>query len=176
MKMKFNAKKLCLAAAFMALNIVLSTFGVPVPGGKIYINGIVICFAALFLDPFSAFAACGVGAYLGDLMFYPAPRFVSLIVRGVQAVAVSLISGGYKGELPKLYKSVIAVSVGAVLSVCGYTFGKFFYIGEGWWAYASAKLPFQILQDVICPAISVALIYLTPLKKYAFPGGAIAKK
>lgn len=38
MKMKFNAKKLCLAAAFMALNIVLSTFGVPVPGGTISVK------------------------------------------------------------------------------------------------------------------------------------------
>ena len=171
--MKFTTKRLCLAAVFMALNVVLSSFGVPVPGGKIYLNGIVICFASLFLDPFSAFAVGGVGAYLGDLFFYPAPRYVSLIVRGASAVAISLISGGYKQKAPEIWRAVVAVCAGAVISICGYTFGKYFYVGQNWWGYATAKLPFQIAQDVICPAISVALIYLTPLKKYAF---ACAKK
>lgn len=166
--MKFTAKRLCLAAVFMALNVVLSSFGVPVPGGKIYLNGIIICFASLFLDPFSAFAVGGVGAYLGDLFFYPAPRYVSLIVRGVQAVAISLISGGYKRNKPEILRAIIAVCVGAIISVCGYTFGKYFYVGTNWWGYATAKLPFQIMQDVVCPAVSVALLYLTPLKKYAF--------
>lgn len=166
--MKFTAKKLCLAAVFMALNVVFSSFGVPVPGGKIYLNGIIICFASLFLDPFSAFAVGGVGAYLGDLFFYPAPRYVSLIVRGVQAVAISLIAGGYKQNAPEIKRAIIAVCVGAIISICGYTFGKCLYAGPEWWGYAMAKLPFQIAQDVVCPAISVVLLYLTPLKKYAF--------
>lgn len=169
--MKFTTKRLCLAAVFMALNVVLSSFGVPVTGGKIYINGIIICFASLFLDPFSAFAVGGIGAYLGDLWFYPAPRYVSLIVRGLQAVAISLISGGYKEKAPQVWRAIVAVCVGAVISVCGYTFGKYFYVGQNWWGYATAKLPFQIAQDVICPTVSVILLYLTPLKRYAFKQG-----
>lgn len=165
--MKLTTQKICLTAAFMALVVILSSFGVPVLGGKVYLNGIIICFASLFLDPFCAFAAGGIGAYLGDLIFYPAPRYVSLIVHGVQAVAVSLISGGYKKQ-PELWRACLAAFIGAVISVCGYTFGKYFYISDGWLAYATAKLPFQILQDFICPAIGVALMYATPLKKYAY--------
>ncbi|MCI5517490.1 MAG: ECF transporter S component, partial [Roseburia sp.] len=44
----------------MALNIALSSFGVPVPGGHFYLNDIVICTAAILLDPFSAFLVGGV--------------------------------------------------------------------------------------------------------------------
>lgn len=79
--MKRNIKKstyrLCIAAMFMAINIALSSFGVPVPGGHLYLNDIVICLASLVLDPLSAFAVGGVGSFLGDFFFYPTPMFVS---------------------------------------------------------------------------------------------------
>ena len=42
---------LCTTAMFMALNIAMSSFGVPVPGGHLYMNDIVICTAAILLDP-----------------------------------------------------------------------------------------------------------------------------
>ena len=61
---------LCVTAMFMAFNIVLSSFGVPVPGGRLYLNDIVICTAALILDPMAAFIVGGVGAFIGDFLFY----------------------------------------------------------------------------------------------------------
>ena len=33
---------LCVSALFMALNVVMSSFGVPVPGGHLYLNDIII--------------------------------------------------------------------------------------------------------------------------------------
>lgn len=59
MKKKFSAKKLCLIAAFTALNVVMSSFGLSVTGGKIYLNDAVICFAALSLDLFYSFVVGG---------------------------------------------------------------------------------------------------------------------
>ena len=44
-------KWLTVTAMLMALNIALSSFGVPVPGGHLYLNDIVICTAAILLDP-----------------------------------------------------------------------------------------------------------------------------
>ena len=38
-------------AVFMALNIAVSSFGIPVPGGHLYLCDVVICTAALLLDP-----------------------------------------------------------------------------------------------------------------------------
>ena len=47
MKKTLTVKNLTLAAMFMALNIALSSFGVPVPGGHFYLNDIVMI-AAVF--------------------------------------------------------------------------------------------------------------------------------
>jgi len=69
----------------MAMNIALSSFGVPVPGGHLYLCDVVICLAAILLNPFEAFVVGGVGSFLGDLLFYPAPMFVSLVTHGLQA-------------------------------------------------------------------------------------------
>ena len=33
---------LCITAVFMALNVAMSSFGVPVPGGHLYMNDIII--------------------------------------------------------------------------------------------------------------------------------------
>lgn len=56
---------LCTTAMLMAVNVAMSSFGVPVPGGHLYLNDIVICLAAIILDPFAAFMVGGVGAFLG---------------------------------------------------------------------------------------------------------------
>ena len=58
---------LCTTAMFMALNVALSSFGVPVPGGHLYMNDIVICLASIILDPLAAFLVGGVGAFLGEV-------------------------------------------------------------------------------------------------------------
>ena len=96
MEKKNNKKKtvlwLCTTAMLMALNVAMSSFGVPVPGGHLYMNDIVICTAAILLDPLGAFLVGGVGAFLGDLLFYPTPMFVSLVTHGLQAVVISLFS------------------------------------------------------------------------------------
>ena len=88
MEKKNNKKKtvlwLCTTAMLMALNVAMSSFGVPVPGGHLYMNDIVICTAAILLDPLGAFLVGGLGAFLGDLLFYPTPMFVSLVTHGLR--------------------------------------------------------------------------------------------
>ena len=53
-KGKKTAVWVCTTAMFMALNVAMSSFGVPVPGGHLYMNDIVICLAAILLDPLAA--------------------------------------------------------------------------------------------------------------------------
>lgn len=38
---------ICITALFMALNIMMSSFGLPVPGGHLYLNDVIICTAAV---------------------------------------------------------------------------------------------------------------------------------
>ena len=137
---------LCYTAIFMALNVVMSSFGIPVPGGHLYLNDVVICTAAIILDPLAAFCVGGIGAFLGDLLFYPLPMFVSLATHGLQAVVISLCSRCLMKDRPVL-ASGIGVALGAVIMVVGYSLGRAFIYSTP--EYALLKLPFQILHAVV---------------------------
>ncbi len=134
---------LTITALFMALNIVMSSFGIPVPGGHLYLNDVIICTASILLDPFGAFLVGGVGAFLGDFFFYPAPMFVSLVTHGLQAIVISLC-------VHKLFpqKRSIGITVGLILgiviNVVGYSIGRAFVYATA--EAAMLKLPFQIFQ------------------------------
>ena len=130
-------KVMAVTAILMAFNIVLSSFGVPVPGGHMYLNDVIICTAAILLNPF--------GAFIGDLLFYPTPMFVSLVTHGLQAVVISLATRRLGKDRPS--GSAIGVAIGAVIMVVGYSLGRAFIYSTP--EYALLKLPFQIAQAVV---------------------------
>ncbi len=149
MNKKNNRKRttvwLCITALLMAMNVVMSSFGIPVPGGHLYLNDVIICTAAILLDPFAAFMVGGVGAFLGDLFFYPTPMFVSLVTHGLQSVVISLFAHHTLKKHP-VAASGIGVAVGAVIMVAGYSLGRAYIYSTP--EYAIIKLPYQILQAV----------------------------
>lgn len=153
---------ICVTGLFMALNVFMSSFSIPVPGGHLYLNDVVIDTAALLMDPFSAFLVGGVGAFLGDLFFYPTPMFVSLVTHGLQAVAISLLSQKLLKKEQKL-ASVPALAVGAVIMVAGYTFGRAYIYGTP--EAAMLKLPYQILQAAVGAVCAWLLVWKCGLKK-----------
>lgn len=153
---------LCTTALLMALNIAMSSFGVPVPGGHLYMNDIVICTAAIILDPLGAFMVGGVGAFLGDLFFYPTPMFVSLVTHGLQAVVISLLSRHVLKKHPVL-ASGLGVAVGAVIMVVGYSLGRAFIYSTP--EYAILKLPYQILQAVVGAVAGMLLCWKCGIKR-----------
>lgn len=151
-----------LTAIFLAMNIALSSFGVPVPGGHLYLNDVVICLASLLLSPFYAFVVGGIGAFLGDAFFYPTPMFVSLVTHGLQAIVISLIAHKILKNKP-IAASIIAVAVGAVIMVVGYSLGRAFIYSTP--AYALLKLPFQIFQAVFGAIVGTFLCWGCGIKK-----------
>ena len=153
---------LCTTAMLMAMNVAMSSFGVPVPGGHLYMNDVIICTAAILLDPFAAFIVGGVGAFLGDLFFYPTPMFVSLVTHGVQAVVISLCSRYLLKKHPVL-ASGIGVAIGAVIMVVGYSLGRAFIYSTP--EYAVLKLPYQILQAVVGAVMGMLLCWKCGIRK-----------
>ena len=151
-----NTMWLCTTAVLMAMNVALSSFGVPVPGGHLYLNDIVICTASIILDPLAAFMVGGVGAFLGDFFFYPAPMWVSLVTHGLQAIIISVFSHYVLKKKPVL-SSGIGVTIGAIIMVVGYSLGRAFIYSTP--AYAVAKLPFQILQAVVGAVFGMLLCW-----------------
>lgn len=163
-KNRYTTYRLCITALFMALNVAASSFGVPVPGGHLYINDIIICTAALILDPFSAFMVGGVGAFLGDMLFYPAPMFVSLATHGLQAVVISLFAHYIMKKHPVI-SSGIGVTLGAIIMVIGYSLGRAFIYSTP--EYAILKLPYQILQAAVGAVAGMLLCFKCGIKKLA---------
>ena len=149
---------LTVTAFLTAMTIVLSlsVFSIPVPGGHLYFCDVIINTAAILLDPFAAFVVGGIGSFLGDFFFYPAPMFVSLISHGLQAVAVSLISHRIF-QRKKIVGSSFAVAVGSLIMVLGYTLGRAYVYSTP--EYAILKLPFEFLQAGFGAAVSVILLY-----------------
>lgn len=166
MEKKNNKKKtvlwLCTTAMLMALNVAMSSFGVPVPGGHLYMNDIVICTAAILLDPLGAFLVGGVGAFLGDLLFYPTPMFVSLVTHGLQAVVISAFAHHAMKKHPVL-ASGLGVAIGAVIMVVGYSLGRAFIYSTP--EYAMLKLPYQILQAVVGAVAGMVLCWKCGIHK-----------
>ena len=148
--------KLCIAAILMALNIVMSSFSIPVPGGHFYLNDIVICTSAILLDPFYAFMVGGGGAFLGDFFFYPVAMFVSLFTHGLQAIVISIFSHRILKNHPVL-ASGLGVFIGAVIMVVGYSLGRAFIYSTP--EYAILKLPYQILQAGVGAIIGMILCW-----------------
>ena len=163
---KSNAKittlKLTTAAVFMAMTIALSSFGIPVPGGHLYLCDVAIRLGAILLNPLEAFIVGGVGSFLGDMLFYPAPMFVSLATHGLQAVVISLISHKTLKNRPQL-ASGIGVTVGAVIMVIGYTLGKTFVYST--FEYAMIKLPYEIAQGAIGAILGMVLCWKCGIHK-----------
>ena len=163
---KSNAKittlRLTTAAVFMAMTIALSSFGIPVPGGHLYLCDVAICLGAILLNPLEAFIVGGVGSFLGDMLFYPAPMFVSLATHGLQAVVISLIPHKTLKNRPQL-ASGIGVTVGAIIMVIGYTLGKTFVYST--FEYAMIKLPYEIAQGAIGAILGMVLCWKCGIHK-----------
>ena len=149
----------------MGLNIAMSSFGIPVPGGHLYLCDTVICTAALLLDPFAAFVVGGVGSFLGDMIFYPLPMFVSLATHGLQAVVISLMVSRAIYSTPKTHfvRALIATLTGAVIMVVGYTLGKTFVYAT--FEYAMIKLPYEIAQAAVGAVFGMILCWKCGIHK-----------
>ncbi|MBR4458757.1 MAG: ECF transporter S component [Clostridia bacterium] len=150
-------------ALFTAMNVILSmsVFSIPVPGGHLYFCDAVINTAAILLDPLAAFIVGGVGSFLGDFFFYPAPMFVSLVTHGLQAAAVSYLSRRLLRNRPVL-GSGLAVTAGSLIMVIGYTLGRAYVYSTP--EYAVLKLPFEVLQAAFGAAVSMFLLYSMRLR------------
>lgn len=160
-----SVKLITSTALLLAMNIIMSmsAFSIPVPGGHMYLNDVIIVTAAILLDPLHAFIVGGVGAFIGDFLFYPAPMFVSLVTHGLQAVIISLCTR-YLLKGKKIPASVIGATIGWAVTVIGYTIGRAYIYSTP--AYAVLKLPFQILQTFVGSGAALLLCWKCGIVKF----------
>ena len=161
---RISTRKITVTAVLLAMNIIMSSsvLSVPVPGGHMYLNDVIIVTAAILLEPFYACLVGGVGAFIGDMIFYPTPMFVSLAVHGLQALLISLFVHRWMKSRP-VPASLVGALAGWVITFTGYTLGRAFVYSTP--AYAVAKFPFQVLQTAVGSALALLLCWRCGLVK-----------
>ena len=155
-------KRLTVAAFFMALVIILSSspLSIPVPGGHFYFNGIIIFLVALIFPPAQAVIIAGIGSFLGDFFFYPAPMFVTLATHSLQVLVISaLVVNKNAGKI----KVITALLLGGIVDIIGYYLGRSYVYANV--SYAILKLPFDIVAVILGAAIAYFIYYHTSFLK-----------
>lgn len=169
--MNITVRKITFAALMMALNVAFSCYPLPLGVTNLYLTDIAVCVAGIILPPLLAFVAGGVGAFLGDVFFYPKAMFVTLAVRTVQVVLISVFSHYIMKKKPAL-SSFIGCIIGAIIMAGGYSFlGAIIYgnlptIGAAM-EYALVKLPFEALQATVGVTVAIPLCYKFRLRALA---------
>ena len=160
--MKISVRQITFTAILTAITAALCSFHIPLGFANLYLVDIAVCMAGILLNPFFAFIAGGVGAFLGDLLFYPQAMIVTLIVRTVQVVIISVFSHYIMKKKPFI-SSLIGCCIGIIVMAFGYSyFSALFYSNI---EYALAKLPLEALQATVGVIVALPVCYKFRLRE-----------
>ncbi|MBQ9485349.1 MAG: ECF transporter S component [Clostridia bacterium] len=160
--MKITVRQITFTAILTAFTALLSSFGVPLGFATIYLCDIAVCVAGIVLNPILAVIAGGFGTFIGDLIFYPKAMFVTLIIRTVQVLIISVFSHYILKKKPVL-SSLIGAIIGIIVMAFGYSyFSALFYSSI---EIALTKLPFEALQATVGVAVAIPLCYKFRLRE-----------
>jgi uncharacterized membrane protein len=162
---EFESASKTIYLAIMAILTALTTVAtamvsVPFPTSTGYLNfgDILVMTSGIILGPVGAFFAGGVGsatadAVLGYMPFVP----ITFVVKGSEAMTVSLISRYRNGGDSIRVLDIVALAAGALVMLTGYLLGEVFIIGITWMA-ALLELVFLNLIQVTVGAIVAAVV------------------
>ena len=160
--MKITVRQITFTAMLTAITTALCFFKIPLGFANLYLVDVAVCMAGLLLNPFLAFIAGGVGAFLGDLLFYPQAMVVTLITRAVQVIVISVFSHYIMKKKPFI-SSLIGCLIGVMIMVSGYCFfATLFYSSI---EYAFSKMPLEALQAVVGVVVALPLCYKFRLRE-----------
>jgi uncharacterized membrane protein len=114
-----DIRRITMTALMAALIFVLTAvprIPVPATGGYVHLGDAGIAFAAYAFGPGVAAVAGGVGTALADLLGFPQWAIFSLLVHGIQGLAM----GAIVQKQVDLTRAILAIAVGTGIVVAGY--------------------------------------------------------
>ncbi len=160
--MRISVRQITFTAVLTAITAALCSFHIPLGFANLYLVDIAVCMAGILLNPFLAFVAGGVGAFLGDLLFYPQAMVVTLIVRTVQVVVISVFSHYIMKNKPFI-SSLIGCVIGVIVMAFGYSYFSVLFYSRI--EQALAKLPLEALQAAVGVIVALPLCYKFRLRE-----------
>jgi len=164
---RMDIRRITLTALMAALIFVLTVvprIPVPATGGYVHLGDAGITFAAYAFDPMIALLAGGIGTALADLMGFPQWAIFSLVIHGLQGLAMGLVVRKTKNLLSIL----ISVILGTLIVVLGYFVAGTILVGVG---VATSELLPNAIQGISGGVIGVPLYFAVrraypPLSRY----------
>ncbi len=147
---------IAMTAIFMGMTIISSSFSIPLFTTRVYLCDVFINVAAILLDPLAAFFVGGVGAFLGDVFFYPSAMMITLLSHGLQALIVSFVYRHFSAK-KRVYTGTFAIVLGEIAMILGYTLirGLIYNRPE----IILGKMAGECIQGAFGAVVSVILLY-----------------
>ncbi|MDE7265816.1 MAG: ECF transporter S component [Clostridia bacterium] len=171
----FTTKWICYVAVLTAMVVATGYIPrLPVLTGYIYWCDFAIFMAAYLLDPIGAAIVGGIGTAFFDLFGINGTAYTaipSLLIHGAQGFAVSgifmLLRFFFNKKESEKREIVLAVLAGifpALLVIVSYYLKRITWDGLAP-AVAIAKMPANVLQEVIGLTVAIVILYVCKLKK-----------
>ncbi|MHA2026388.1 MAG: ECF transporter S component [Candidatus Thorarchaeota archaeon] len=132
---KNTAVNLALLAIMTALTTILtSMIQIPYPstGGFFNLGDAMVMLSGLLLGPVGGFFAGGVGSAFADVLLgYTFYAPITLVVKGLEGMAVGYIGSRVRSNAKLNKLDVVAVLIGAIIMLSGYFIAQAFLIGIG---------------------------------------------
>lgn len=154
-----SALRIALLAVMTALVTVFTIIPkiyTPVVEGYISLCDVVICFAAYLFGPWVGAIAGGVGTALADLLSgFALWAPFSLLIHGLQALAIGLIARKKKDEMmPSLVRMILGGLVGIIIMVGGYYLAAALLYG---FVPALTEIPFNLIQSSVGVVLGIVV-------------------
>ncbi|NJE54322.1 ECF transporter S component [Thermococcus sp. 21S9] len=143
---KFRSVNVVAVAGISTALVAVATkvVNIPVPATNGYINfgDTMVMFVAMLFGPVIGAFAGGVGSALGDVISgYPGWAPITLIIKGIEGLAVGYIAQKLEGTAGL----VVAGTIGGILMVSGYFLFEYYAFG---FTAAYSELPGNLVQAV----------------------------
>ena len=155
-------RNITLAAMFAAIVCILTyVVKIPLHNGYANIGDVCVLVVGMFLPPFYAFLASGIGTMLSDLFSgYAIYAPVTFIIKGCMSLIVIFLSRLLNKKMNKVFSLIICFIIAEVFMAFGY----YLYEGILYGFQASlVNIPFNLLQGGI--SIIIAILLYHPLSK-----------
>ncbi|MEO2151032.1 MAG: ECF transporter S component [Thermococcus sp.] len=143
---KFRSVNVVAVAGISTALVAVATkvVNIPVPATNGYLNfgDTMVMFVAMLFGPVIGAFAGGVGSALGDVISgYPGWAPITLVIKGIEGLAVGYISQKLEGTAGL----IVAGTIGGILMVSGYFVFEYYAFG---FAAAYSELPGNLVQAV----------------------------
>jgi uncharacterized membrane protein len=157
---KNSVVNIALLAIMTALTTIMTlVIRIPYPGTGGYFNfgDIMVMLGGLLLGPVGGFFVGGVGSAIADIIGFPLFAPLTLIVKGLEGMAVGYLGSRAREHVRLNVRDVIAVLVGAVIMLIGYFIGEVFFFEVGVAVAIGELVTINLAQVVIGGSVTLLI-------------------